>query len=44
MELGKRVGPDKVRRAEKEMEGVNERAVADVKKVVEEKRRGLERG
>ena len=34
--LGKMVGPDELRRAEKEMEKVNEGAVAEAKKMIEE--------
>ena len=44
MELVKKVGPDDLKRAEREMEKVNERATGEVKKVVEEARRRLEGG
>ena len=44
MALGKQVGPDDLRRAEKEMEKVNERAMGEAKKLVEGARRGLEGG
>lgn len=42
MELGKQVGPDEGHRALKEMEKINEGAVAEVKKLVESTRRGLD--
>ncbi|KAL9126220.1 MAG: hypothetical protein Q9217_004700 [Psora testacea] len=42
MELAKKVGPDDLKRAEREMEKVNERATGAVKKVVEDARRRLE--
>ena len=42
MELGKQVGPDDLRRAEGMMEKVNERAVAEGKKMVESARKGLD--
>ena len=44
MELAKKVGPDAMRRAEKQMEKVNEKANAEVKKVVDEARKRLEGG
>lgn len=44
MELGKQVGPDDARRAEKEMEKINERAMGEAKKLVEGARRGLDGG
>ena len=44
MELGKQVGPDDSRRAEKEMERINERAMGEAKKLVEGARRGLDGG
>lgn len=44
MELGKQVGPDDSRRAEKEMEKINERAMGEAKKLVEGARRGLDGG
>ena len=39
LSLGKMVGPDKMRRAEKEVEKVNEGAVAEAKKMIEEGKR-----
>lgn len=42
MELGKQVGPDELHRALKEMEKTNEVAVAEIKKLVEGARRGLD--
>ena len=36
LSIGKMVGPDELRRAEKEMEKVNEGAVAEAKKIIEE--------
>ena len=42
MELGRLVGPDDLRRALKEMETRNEGALAEVKKMVERCRKGLE--
>ena len=39
LELGKMVGPDELRRAEKEVDKVNEGAVAEAKKTVEEGKR-----
>lgn len=44
MELGKKAGPDLLRQAEKEMEKVVEKGGGEVKKFVEERRRGLQRG
>lgn len=44
MELGKLVGPDELRRAEKEVERLNEGAVGVAKGMVEGCRRGLEGG
>lgn len=44
MELGRLVVPDELRRAEKEMEKVNERAVGEAKGLVEGCRKGLEGG
>ena len=44
MELGKQVGPDDLRRAEKEMEKLNEKAVQEGKKLVEGARKGLDGG
>lgn len=44
MELGKQVGPDDARRAEKEMEKINERAMGEAKKLVDGARRGLDGG
>ncbi|KAL8922174.1 MAG: hypothetical protein Q9172_003676 [Xanthocarpia lactea] len=42
--LSRKVGPDMLRKAEKELEKVNEGGVARVKKVVEERRKGLGEG
>lgn len=39
LELGRMVGPDELRRAEREVDKVNEGAVAEAKKVVEEGKR-----
>lgn len=39
--MGRVVGPDELRRAEKEMERVNGEAVGEAKRVVEGSRRGL---
>ncbi|KAL8918005.1 MAG: hypothetical protein Q9208_007603 [Pyrenodesmia sp. 3 TL-2023] len=44
LKLAKKVGPDMMRRAEKELEKVNEKGVADVKKVVEAGRKALGEG
>lgn len=44
MELGKQVGPDDLRRAEKEMEKLNEKAVQEGKKLVESSMKGLNGG
>ena len=44
MELGRQVGPDDFRRAEKDMEKINEKAMGEAKKLVEGARRGLEGG
>ncbi|KAF6229948.1 hypothetical protein HO133_004286 [Letharia lupina] len=44
MELGKLVGPDELRRAEREVEKVNEGAVGEARRLVEGCRRGLEGG
>ncbi|KAL9051350.1 MAG: hypothetical protein Q9206_004739, partial [Seirophora lacunosa] len=41
LKLAAKVGPDSMRRAEKELEKVNERGVAEVKKVVEAGRKAL---
>ena len=41
LELGKLVGPDELRRAEKEVDKVNEGAVAEAKRMVEEGKRKL---
>ena len=41
MQLGKQVSEDDSRRAEKEMEKINERATGEAKKLVEGARRGL---
>ena len=42
MELAKKVLPDELKKAEREMEKVNERAGGEVKKVVEEAKKRLE--
>lgn len=42
LELGKKVGPDEMKKALAEMEKVNERAVGEGKKLVEGCRRGLQ--
>jgi hypothetical protein len=42
--LGRLVGPDELRRAEKEVERVNGEAVGEAKRAVEGCRRGLEGG
>lgn len=44
MELGRLVGPDELRRAEREVEKVNEGAVGEARRLVEGCRRGLEGG
>ena len=44
MELGRQVGPDDARKVEKEMEKLNEKAVAEGKKMVEGCRKGLDGG
>ena len=44
MELARKVGPDDLKRAERDMEKVNEKATGEVKKVVEEARKRLEGG
>lgn len=44
MELGKLVGPDELRRAEREVEKVNEGAVGEARRSVEGCRKGLEGG
>lgn len=44
MELGRLVGPDELRRAEREVERVNEGAVGEARGMVEGCRRGLEGG
>ncbi|KAI4118331.1 MAG: hypothetical protein LQ345_001593 [Seirophora villosa] len=44
LKLAAKVGPDSLRRAEKELEKVNERGVAEVKKVVEAGRKALGEG
>ncbi|KAL8679145.1 MAG: hypothetical protein Q9186_004536 [Xanthomendoza sp. 1 TL-2023] len=44
LRLAKKVGPDKLWKAEQELEKVNEGGVGRVKKVVEERRRGLGSG
>ena len=44
MMLAREVGPDEYRRAEKEMEKLNEGASKEVKRLVEEGRRRVERG
>ncbi|KAI4090847.1 MAG: hypothetical protein LQ344_004494 [Seirophora lacunosa] len=44
LKLAAKVGPDSMRRAEKELEKVNERGVAEVKKVVEAGRKALGEG
>lgn len=41
MALKKVVGPDEMFRAERELEKVNERGVGEVRKVVEERKRGV---
>ncbi|KAL9611022.1 MAG: hypothetical protein Q9167_004303 [Letrouitia subvulpina] len=44
LKLAQKVGPDQRRRAEKQMEKMNENANAEVKRMVEEKRRALGEG
>ncbi|KAL8803384.1 MAG: hypothetical protein Q9182_003182 [Xanthomendoza sp. 2 TL-2023] len=44
LQLARKVGPDRLNKAEKELEKVNERGVGRVKKVVEEKRKALGEG
>lgn len=44
LKLARKVGPDMMRRAEKELEKVNEKGVAEVKKVVEAGRKALGEG
>ena len=44
MELGRLVGPDDLRRAETQLEKVNEKAVAEAKAMVDGCRKGLEGG
>lgn len=44
MELTGKVGPDNMRRAKTRMEGVNEKAGAEAKKMVEDVKKRLERG
>ncbi|KAL8812420.1 MAG: hypothetical protein Q9223_007296, partial [Gallowayella weberi] len=44
LQLAKKVGPDRLNRAERELEKVNEGGVGKVKKVVEEKRKALGEG
>ena len=41
LSLAKKVGPDELKRAEKEMEKINKEAEGVVGKIVEEKKRGL---
>ena len=44
MLLAREVGPDEHRKAEKQMEKVNENAGGEARKLVEEARRRVERG